>query len=184
MGFQYRSDGEQFLFELNQRFKKFGLNLNRDKTHLLEFGRFAASNRIQRKKGKPDTFDFLGFTHICSNRLSDGQFMIKRFTCAKKLTGKIKEIKQTLFKYRNKDLYRVGNWLKSVITGHYNYYAVPGNQIALNQFRTEICRAWLKALRRRGQRHPISWQKLSRAIKLFIPSVRVIHPYPNQRLRV
>ncbi len=184
MGFQYRSDGECFLNALNQRFKKFGLDLNRDKTHLLEFGRFATSNRKQRKKGKPDTFDFLGFTHICSSRWSDGRFIIKRFTSAKKLTAKIKEIKQTLFKCRSKDLFLVGNWLKSVVTGHYNYYAVPGNQIALNQFRTEICRAWLRALRRRGQRHPISWQKLTRAIKLFIPSVKVLHPYPNQRFRV
>jgi len=184
LGFQYRPDGERLKNALEQRLEKFGLRLNRNKTKLLEFGRFAASNRKQRKQGKPETFDFLGFTHICSTKRSDGRFTLKRSTCAKKMTAKLKEIRQHLLKTRNRDIYQQGSWLKSVVQGHNNYYAVPGNQKALNAFRSEICRTWLRALRRRGQRHPISWKKLTKVIKLFIPSVRVLHPYPNMRLSV
>ena len=184
LGFQHRSDGERFNDAFEQRLEKFGLKLNRTKTKLLEFGRFAASNRKQRSEGKPETFDFLGFTHICSTRRSDNRFTVKRSTCAKKMTVKLKEIRQHLFKNRSKDIYTQGRWLKSVVQGHNNYYAVPGNQKALEAFRSEICRTWLRALRRRGQRHPISWKKLTKVIKLFIPSVRVLHPYPNMRLSV
>lgn len=184
VGFQKRSDGEHFKAALEERFKKFGLSVNREKTRLLEFGRFAVSNRKTKRQGKPETFDFLGFTHICSSRRSDGGFMLKRFTSAKKMTAKLKEIRRLLMKNRSRDIYTQGGWLKSVVTGHNNYYAVPGNLKALNQFRSEVCRSWLRALRRRGQRHPISWKKLTKVIKLFIPSARVLHPYPTMRLRV
>jgi len=152
MGFQYRSDGQHFMHALEQRLQKFGLKLNRSKTQLIEFGRFAASNRKQRKQSKPATFDFLGFTHVCSTKRSNGGFMLKRYTSAKKLTAKLKEIRQELMKRRANDVYEVGKWLKRVVQGHNNYYAVPGNSAALNQFRTEVNRTWLRALRRRGQR--------------------------------
>ena len=184
MGFQYRSDGQHFMHALEQRLHKFGLALNRYKTHLIEFGRFAANNRKQKKQGKPAHFVFLGFTHVCSIKRSNGGFMLKRYTNAKKLTAKLKEIRHELMKRRTEDVYEIGKWLKRVVQGHNNYYGVPGNSAALNQFRTEICRTWLRALRRRGQRHPINWQRLTKLIRLFIPNPRIIHPYPNQRLSV
>lgn len=185
LGFQNRLDGNYFKESLEKRLEQFGLSLNSEKTRLLEFGRFAYRDRKRRKQdNKPETFDFLGFTHICSTRRSDGGFMIKRFTVAKKLKAKAKEIRQQLLTHRNKDIYVQGRWLKSVVTGHNNYFAVPGNINALNQFRVEICRTWLRALRRRGQRHPISWKKLNKLIKIFIPNAKILHPYPDKRLRV
>jgi RNA-directed DNA polymerase len=184
LGFQYRADGERFNAAFEKRLGIFGLELNRSKTKLLEFGRFAASNRRQRQQGKPECFVFLGLTHICSTRRSDGGFAVKRITSAKKMTAKLKDIRRQLFKNRSKDVYAQASWLKSVVQGHNNYYAVPGNLKALNAFRSEICRSWLKALRRRGQRHPISWKELTKVISLFIPSASILHPYPNMRLRV
>ena len=185
LGFQNRLDGNYFKESLEKRLEQFGLSLNSEKTRLLEFGRLAYRDRKRRKQdNKPETFDFLGFTHICSTRRSDGGFMIKRFTVAKKLKAKAKEIRQQLLTHRNKDIYVQGRWLKSVVTGHNNYFAVPGNINALNQFRVEICRTWLRALRRRGQRHPISWKKLNKLIKIFIPNAKILHPYPDKRLRV
>ncbi len=184
LGFQHRSDGERFNAAFEKRLERYGLRLNRSKTKLLEFGRFAISNRRQRQQGKPESFIFLGLTHICSTRRSDGGFMLKRITSAKKMTAKLKEVRQQLFKNRNNDVYAQGGWLKRVVQGHNNYYAVPGNLKALNAFRSEICRTWLKALRRRGQRHPITWKRLTKLIKLFVPSARVLHPYPNMRLHV
>ena len=184
MGFQYRSDGYHFMEAMKRRLEKFGLKLNGDKTRLLEFGRFALGNRKQKNRKKPETFDFLGFTHICSVRRSDGGFMLKRITIAKKLRGKLKQVRETLMKNRHKDVYRQGQWLKSVVQGHNNYYAVPGNLKAIDLFRREICRYWLRALRKRSQRHNITWKKMTKLIKYFIPSTRVIHPYPNQRLCV
>ncbi len=184
LGFQHRSDGERFNAAFEKRLEGYGLRLNRSKTKLLEFGRFASSNRRQRKQGKPESFIFLGLRHICSTRRSDGGFTVKRITSAKKMTAKLKEVRQQLFKNRNKDVYAQGGWLKRVVQGHNNYYAVPGNLKALSAFRSEICRTWLKALRRRGQRHPITWKRLTKLINLFIPRAKVLHPYPNMRLRV
>jgi group II intron reverse transcriptase/maturase len=149
LGFQYNSDGRQFMRALEMRLDKFGLKLNRSKTHLIEFGRFAVSNRKERGQGKPATFDFLGFTHICSTRRSDGRFMLKRFTITKKLRAKLKQVKADLMKRRSQDVYKIGKWLGSVVQGHANYYGVPGNSMAINLFQTQCSRAWLRALRRR-----------------------------------
>ncbi|WP_444959439.1 group II intron reverse transcriptase/maturase [Microbulbifer sp. VVAC002] len=184
MGFQYCSDAEHFQVALTQRLAKFGLQLNADKTRLLEFGRFAMSNAKRRGGRKPESFTFLGFTHRCGKRVSDGRFALWRTTSRKRLNARLKAIRQKLFKMRHKDVYKQGQWLQRVMQGHYNYFAVPRNHQALNLFRREICRAWLQALRRRGQKKPIIWARLQRLLKRFIPSVRVLHPYPNQRLCV
>ena len=184
MGFQYRSDAEHFKELLNQRLEKFGLKLNPEKTRLLEFGRFAASNRQQKNKSKPETFEFLGFTHTCSKRRSDGAFQLKRFTAAKKLRSKLQEIKGILLRNRHRDIYEQGKWLQSVVQGHNNYFAVPGNLKAINAFRREICRYWLRSLRKRSQRHTITWKKMTKLVKLFIPGSRLTHPYPSERLCV
>ena len=155
------------------------------KTRLIEFGRFAQSNRAQRGVGKPETFDFLGFTHMCSRRRSDGGFTIRRYTIAKKQRDKLKQVKQVLKKTRHRHPFDVGKWLRRVVQGYLNYFAVPGNKQALDAFRAEICRAWLRALRRRSQKSGgMPWKRMTALIKRFIPSVRVLHPYPNQRLCV
>lgn len=185
MGFQYRSDAERFQEELSQRMAKFGLELHGEKTRLIEFGRFASNNRKERGEGKPDTFDFLGFTHLCSKRRSDGSFTIRRKTIAKRLRAKIKEILDTLLRCRHRPVAEQGGWLKSVVQGHFNYYGVPGNRKALDTFRTQIGHAWLRALRRRSHKaRGLTWARLQRWMKIWIPTARVVHPYPNQRLCV
>jgi group II intron reverse transcriptase/maturase len=185
LGFQYRSDGERYLRDLKERLGKFGLNLNEEKTRLIEFGRFADGNRRRRSEGKPETFDFLGFTHICSKRRSDGGFQLRRITIAKKQRAKLKQLRETLMRYRHRHPYELGAWLKRTVQGYFNYFAVPGNTSSLNVFRSEVCRAWMRALRRRSQKSAeLPWDRIMNLIRRFIPSVRVLHPHPNQRFRV
>lgn len=185
LGFQYRSDAEQFQEELKQRLAKFKLELHGEKTRLIEFGRFASSNRKERGEGKPDTFDFLGFTHICAKRKSDGSFTLRRKTIAKRLRAKIKKVRETLMRLRHRPVSEQGGWLRSVVQGHFNYYGVPGNREALDTFRTQVGHAWLRALRRRSHKaRGLTWARLQRWMKIWIPTARVVHPYPNQRLCV
>ena len=185
MGFQYRSDAQRFEKELIQRLKSFGLELHEEKTRLIEFGRFAAANREERGDGKPETFDFLGFTHYCAKRRSDGSFTVRRKTIAKKQRAKLSEVRQELRRRSQQPIGWQGQWLRSVIRGHLNYYAVPGNADALNAFRTQIIRAWLKALRRRSQKgRNLPWSRFKRWVAKWIPTVRIVHPYPDERLCV
>jgi hypothetical protein len=179
------ADGERFRRELKERLGGFGLSLNEEKTRLIEFGRFAEGNRAGRGEGKARTFDFLGFTHICSRRRSDGGFMLKRYTMAKRQRARLRQVKQTLMRTRHRHPFEVGRWLSRLVQGYYNYFAVPGNRRALEGFRAEVCRAWIKALRRRSQKSAtLPWYRVTRLIRMFIPSVRILHPYPNQRLHV
>lgn len=183
--FQYESDGNAFYCQLDRRLQAFGLKLHEKKTRLIEFGRFASTNREQRRQGKPETFDFLGFTHICSTRKGDGGYRLKRQSISKRLRRKTKEIKQKLMQMRSLKIDVQGRWLRSVVVGYYNYFGVPGNRKSLDTFRTLICRAWIKALRRRSQKaSKLTWHRMQRLIKVFIPSATLVHPYPNQRLRV
>jgi len=182
IGLQYRSDGIRVQRALKQRLASFALSLNESKTHLLEFGRFAKLNRQQRGECKPETFDFLGFTHICAERRSDSQFKLLRLSIKKKLKQKLQKIKEVLMKTRHKSPYQVGRWLKRSLTGYFNYFAVPGNGVSLRTMRTEVCKLWLKALRRRSQKgQGFNWQRLKRLISLFIPHTRNRHTYPNER---
>lgn len=185
LGFQYRADAQRFQGELAQRLEKFGLALHPDKTRLIEFGRFAAANRKERGQGKPETFDFLGFTHYCTKRRGDGGFTIRRKTIAKKMRAKLAKVKQDLRRKTCLPVAIQGRWLGSVIRGHFNYYAVPGNAVALNAFRRQVVKMWLKTLRRRSQKgRNLTWTRFKRWTDQWIPSVRIVHPYPNQRLRV
>ena len=185
LGFQHRSDAQRFQIELTQRLAKFGLELHQEKTRLIEFGRFAAANREKRGEGKPETFDFLGFTHYCAKRRSDGGFTVRRKTIAKKMRAKIKEVRQTLRRKSRLPISVQGQWLRSVIRGHVNYYGVPGNIEALRAFYRESVRAWMKALRRRSQKgRNLTWSRFKRWVEQWIPPVRTVHPYPNQRLCV
>lgn len=185
MGFQYRVDAERFQVELRKRLAKFSLELHADKTRLIEFGRFASEGRKSRGERKPETFDFLGFTHICSRRRKDGKFKLLRKTIGKRLRAKIEEVRQTLKRHRHKPVTEQGRWLRSVVQGHFNYYAVPGNREALDTFRTQISFAWLRALRRRSQKgKSLTWERMQRQMMKWIPTARVLHPYPNQRFCV
>ncbi|KKL92697.1 hypothetical protein LCGC14_1882110, partial [marine sediment metagenome] len=185
MGFQYRSDAEAFHQLLGVRMRKFGLELNTEKTRLIEFGRFAAEDRAKRGEVKPETFDFLGFTHICARRRKDGRFTVLRKTIAKRLRKKVKEIKKELKRIRHSPVPVQGKWLRSVITGYFNYHAIPGNCQALNSFRKLLAQEWLRSLRRRSQKgRNLTWVRMQKLLETWFPRVKILHPYPDQRLCV
>ena len=184
MGFQYRSDAEQFQAELRERLSKFSLKMHEEKTKLIEFGRFAVGNRKKYEEGKPETFDFLGFTHICSKK-KNGRFTIYRKTITKRLRDKIKKVREKLLRKRHRPVSEQGAWLRAVMQGHFNYYGVPGNRKALDTFRRQIQLSWLQALRRRSHKaRSLTWERMKKLIKVWLPTARVVHPYPNQRLCV
>jgi group II intron reverse transcriptase/maturase len=185
MGFEYRSDAQRFQGELEARMQSFGLEMNAEKTRLIEFGRFATGNRQSRGEGKPETFDFLGFTHICAKSLKGGRFMVKRKTVAKRLRRKVKEVSKRLNGMRHKPVPDQARWLRGVIQGYFNYHAVPGNRDALDAFRTLLVRAWHRSLRRRSQKaRRLTWDRMEKLIERWLPRPRILHPYPNQRLCV
>jgi RNA-directed DNA polymerase len=181
VGFQHRSEAERFHRELGERFAKFGLALHPEKTRLIEFGRFAAQNRQKRGDRKPETFTFLGFTHICGRTRQGGGFIVKRQTVTKRLRAKLSEVKQELAQRRHEPIPKQGKWLRGVVQGYFNYHAVPGNTAALEAFRTQTVRSWLRTLRRRSQRHRMTWKRFRRHVDRWIPLPKILHPYPNER---
>ena len=181
VGFQYEEDARRFLTELHQRLAEFGLELHPDKTRLIEFGRRAAIDRRRRGLGKPETFDFLGFTHICA-RSRSGRFWVKRITIKKRMRAKLAEVKDQLRRRRHDPIPVQGRWLAQVLRGHMAYYAVPGNCDAISAFRYQVTLHWHKALRRRSQRGRVNWERMGRYATRWLPKVRVMHPYPNVRL--
>jgi len=183
VGFQYESDAKQFQKELKDRLLKFGLELHPDKTRLIEFGRFAEENRNKRGEGKPETFTFLGFTHICG-KTKKGRFAIFRRTIKKRMHAKVKEIKDELKRRMHDSIRGVGLWLKAVVTGHYRYYGVPGNKQALDDFRYLISQRWMQSLKRRGQKGRIKWDKMTKLIDRWLPLPQICHKYPNERIGV
>ncbi len=184
VGFQYESDAKQFQNELKERLLKFGLELHPDKTRLIEFGRFASENREKRNEGKPETFTFLGFTHICGRTKKNGKFTIWRRTIKKKMQAKLKEIKDELKKRMHLPIQTVGRWLKAVVTGHYRYYGVPGNCEAMNDFRHMIGQRWKHSLERRSQKGKIIYEKMGKLIDRWLPRPKIYHKYPSERIGV
>jgi RNA-directed DNA polymerase len=185
MGFQYREEADKFMQELQKRLAKFELEINQDKTRLIEFGRFAEANRRERGEGKPETFDFLGFTHICSRNPKTGYFTIRRKTIGSRMRRKIKEVRKELKRRMHAPVRETGKWLRSVMQGHFNYYGVPGNRSSLSEFRTEVVRGWLKILRKRSQKaRKLKWEKFNKFVKEWIPPAKATHPQPWQRLCV
>jgi group II intron reverse transcriptase/maturase len=182
-GFQYQSDAQKFLKELKERFARFGLELHSEKTRLIEFGRFAAQSRTARGQGKPETFDFLGFTHICG-RTRRGKFTVLRKTMRKRWQGKLKKISRELRNRMHRPVPEQGAYMKSVLLGHMRYYGVPMNGRSLNAFRHTLQRVWWKVLRRRSQKHNLPWKRMERLIEAWFPPVRIYHPYPLERVRV
>ncbi len=180
VGFEHRDDAERFQAELRRRLAEFSLELNAEKTRLIEFGRFAAQDRQTRGLGKPETFSFLGFTHICA-KTKKGRFKLKRITDSKRVRAKLREVKTELIRRRHLPIPEQGRWLASVLRGHCNYYAVPDNSEALNAFRQQIIRRWLGVLRRRSQRSRMTWERMTRLAARWLPTVRILHPWPDAR---
>jgi group II intron reverse transcriptase/maturase len=181
LGFEHRKDAEVFLEQLRERMRKFGLELHPEKTRLIEFGRFAEDNRKRRGEGKPETFDFLGFTHMCGKTRKGKWFTVRRQTIKKRLRSKLQAVRQELRKRWHERIAETGEWLRSVVQGYFNYHAVPGNFAALQTFRREIARAWLEALRRRSQRHRLPWERFRSIIDRYLPLPRILHPEPGVR---
>jgi hypothetical protein len=183
VGFEHRADAERFLTELRERFAKFGLELHPDKTRLIEFGRFADRDRRGRGRGKPETFDFLGFTHSCAKTRA-GKFTVLRQTMHKRLRAKLRAVKAELRRRLHDPIPEQGAYLAAVVRGHYLYYGVPMNGPALKAFRFAVGWIWCRMLRRRSQRHRSNWTRMRRLVARWLPTQRICHPYPLVRLGV
>jgi RNA-directed DNA polymerase len=181
LGFQYREEAERFLAELQDRVRKFGLELHPEKTRLIEFGRYAAERREKRGEGKPETFKFLGFTHICGKNHKTGYFMVLRKTIGKRLAAKLKDIRQKLRMGLHDSTKNTAKWLKSVVRGYFQYHAVPHNEEQMKAFRHEVLRMWWWQLRRRSQRSRWTWGKFYELLGSLLPEVETLHPYPEER---
>jgi group II intron reverse transcriptase/maturase len=179
VGFQHQDDAERFLAELRGRLAKFALELHPDKTRLIEFGPFAARDRKARGEGKPETFTYLGFRHIA--RMTRGRFWVQRITDKQKMTAKLKQVRAEIMRRRHLPVPDQGRWLASVIAGHQQYYAVPGNFNAVQAFRTRATRHWRHALRRRSQKSRLTWARMDRLASRYLPRTRIIHPFPDRR---
>ena len=183
VGFQYRPEAERFLAALRERFAKFGLALHPDKTRLIEFGPFADRNRRGRGQGKPETFNFLGFTHICGKKRS-GMFTVLRQTVRRRLLAKLQEVKAELRRRMHLPIPEQGAYVRSVVGGHLRYFGVPRNGPAIRLFRQEVGRLWHQGLSRRSQTPCLPWRRMTRYIARWLPPARICHPYPLVRLGV
>ena len=181
LGFQYREEAEKFLADLQERVRKFGLELHSEKTRLIEFGRYAAERRAKRGEGKPETFNFLGFTHICGKNHETGYFMVYRKTIGKRMAAKLKDIRQKLRQRLHQSTRNTVKWLQSVVRGYFQYHAVPRNEQRMKAFRHEVLRLWWRQLRRRSQRTRWSWNKFQETLGNLLPPVTILHPYPEVR---
>jgi len=181
VGFQHEQEARRFLAELRENLAAHGLELHPDKTRLIEFGARAVSERKRGGRGKPETFDFLGFTHICG-KTRRGRFTVVRQTARKRVRAKLQEIKAAL-RYRwHHPVPEVGRWLASIIRGHMNYFAIPRNFEAVAAFRNEVIKLWRHGLSRRSNKAHVTWPRMLRIAGAWLPRVRIVHPYPSQRL--
>jgi group II intron reverse transcriptase/maturase len=183
VGFQHESDARRFLEEMRARLQKFALSLHSEKTRLIEFGRFAAERRERRGLGKPETFNFLGFTFICGKTRA-GKFQIKRKTRADRMRAKLKMIKQELWRRMHQPIPKQGKWLWYVVQGYFNYHAVPTNARALVVFRHHVTDLWRRTLRRRSQKARITWAQMTELADYWLPKPKVLHPWPSDRFAV
>jgi RNA-directed DNA polymerase len=182
VGFQYENEAKRFLAAMRERFAQFKLELHPDKTRLIRFGRFATKQCRERGMRKAETFDFLGFTHCCG--CAKGRFMIVRLTIKKRMRASLKAIRETLMRRRHEAVPVIGRWLRRVLQGYLNYYAVPRNMRRLSGFLSEVCRSWRHALLRRSQRHRLSWSRFNRLVRKYVPPCRAVHPLPSERFHV
>jgi group II intron reverse transcriptase/maturase len=184
VGFQSKTEAEAFLTALRERLARFSLQLHPEKTRIIEFGPFADRNRQGRGQGKPETFNFLGFTHICSRKRSNGMFTVLRQTQRSRLQAKLAQVKAELKERMHDPVPEVGQWLGSVLRGHLQYYGVPMNGPALLLFRFQISYLWHRTLCRRSQKGRVLWERMKRLIQRYLPPTRICHPYPLRRMGV
>ena len=182
-GFEHRGDAERFRREVAQRLQSFGLTLHENKTRLIEFGRFARDNRRRRGQSKPETFDFLGFTHCCA-KTTRGKFMVLRLTSAKRLRAKLHAVKDEMRRRMHRPIAEQGQYLRAVVVGHSRYFAVPCNGARVQVFRQQVGRLWHRTLCRRSQTKHLPWRRMHRIVAHWLPSPQICHPYPAQRLIV
>jgi group II intron reverse transcriptase/maturase len=183
VGFEHREEADRFLAELRERLARFGLALHPDKTRLIEFGRTADRNRRGRGDGKPETFNFLGFTHSCS-KTRKGKFTVLRETMRPRWRAKLQAAKAELRRRLHAPIPEQGAYLRAVVLGHTRYYGVPRNAPRLHAFRYELVRVWRAALNRRSQTATVSWARMTRLAARWLPIPHICHPYPNQRFHV
>jgi len=183
VGFEHEGDARRFLDAMRERLREFSLSLHPDKTRLIEFGRCAAANRERRGLGKPETFNFLGFTFICG-KSRRGRFLIKRKTRRDRMRTKLEDIKKVLRRWMHQPIPQQGKWLGRVVSGYFNYHAVPTNSRALVVFRDEIAKRWWRILRRRSQNGALTWARMQKLADDWLPQPRILHPWPNQRFAV
>ena len=187
MGFQHKAEAEQLQTELRERFTKFNLSLHPEKTRLIEFGRKAAADIKRRGEGKPETFGFLGFTHICEVTRARGKFIVLRQTIRKRMGAKLKEIKELKERLRDRmhePIAQTGRWLRAAVSGCYRYHAVPHNLPAMMSFHRRVGQLWQAALNRRSHKADTGWKRMDKMINRWLPSPKVMHPYPEQRFGV
>jgi len=180
VGFEHVAEAAQFRADLAERFAKFGLELHPAKTRLLEFGRYAAERRKRNGRGKPESFDFLGFTHVCGKTRS-GKYQVLRRTSRKRVRRKLGEIKIELKRRMHVPVPAVGKWLGAVVRGHINYYGVPNNYPALSTFRFHVAWLWWRTLRRRSHKTRVTWERMRRLVAAYLPAARITHPQPGVR---
>jgi RNA-directed DNA polymerase len=181
LGFQHREEAQQFLEQLRERLARFGLELHPEKTRLIEFGRYAMERRRKCGEGKPETFNFLGFTHICGTNHKTGNFTVHRKTIGKRMAAKLKDIRATLRQRMHARIPGTVKWLKQVVGGYFQYHAIPGNWARMNAFRRDVLRLWFQALRRRSQRSRLSWDRFLERLGTLLPPVQILQPYPDAR---
>jgi group II intron reverse transcriptase/maturase len=182
-GFEHEADAKRFLADMRGRMEQFALSLHPDKTRLIEFGRFAAEDRAKRGLGKPETFNFLGFTHICG-RSRQGKFQLRRKTRRDRMRTKLQEIKVELRRRMHQSIPEQGKWLRQVVIGYFAYHAVPTNIRSINAFRHYIVNLWRRSLRRRSQKDHTTWQRIARIASDWLPAPRILHPWPRVRFAV
>ena len=183
LGFQHEDDARRFLNAMRERLREFSLALHSDKTRLITFGRYAAAQRIERGLGKPETFNFLGFTFICG-KSRQGKFLLHRKSRSDRIQAKLKEVKEELRKRRHQSIPEQGKWLRQVVGGFFAYHAVPTNSHALTAFHHHVTDLWRRSLRRRSQKDRTTWERMARLAQAFLPQPRILHPWPSDRFAV
>ena len=182
-GFECEADAKRFHADAQQRMEQFALSLHPEKTRLIEFGRFAAGNRAKRGLGKPETFNFLGFTHICG-RSRQGKFQLKRKTRRDRMRDRLQKIREELRRRRHLSIPEQGRWLRQVVVGYFAYHAVPTNARRMNAFRHYVVNLWRRALKRRSQKDHTTWERIARIASDWLPAPRILHPWPDTRFTV
>jgi RNA-directed DNA polymerase len=183
VGFERETDAHRFWDAMRARLQEFSLSLHPDKTRLIEFGRHAAAARARRGLGKPETFNFLGFTFVCGTSRR-GCFLVKRKTRRDRMRAKLQEIKEEMRRRRHQPIPEQGQWLRQVVSGFFAYHAVPTNSRSLGAFRYHVTNLWRRSLRRRSQKDQTTWERVTRLADDWLPRPRILHPWPNQRFAV